>query len=80
MHYCVANMPGSVALTSTKALTSTTLPYGLMLADLGLEAAARKCKPLRLGINTYNGKCVYKPVAGATGVEYTPVEKVLEME
>jgi len=80
VHYCVANMPGAVALTSTKALTNTTLPYGLMLADLGLEVAARKCKPLRLGINTYDGKCVYKPVAEATGVEYTPVENVLGME
>lgn len=80
VHYCVANMPGAVALTSTKALTSTTLPYGLMLADLGLEAAARKCKPLRSGINTHNGKCVYKPVAEATGVGYTPVEQTLEMK
>ena len=80
VHYCVTNMPGAVALTSTKALTSTTLPYGLMLADFGLETAARKCKPLRLGINTYDGKCVCKPVTEAVGVEYTPAEKVLEME
>ncbi len=80
VHYCVANMPGAVALTSTIALTSTTLPYGLMLADMGLEAAAKQSKPLRLGINTYDGKCAYKPVAEATDVEYTAVEKILQME
>lgn len=71
VHYCVANMPGAVALTSTLALTSTTLPYGLQIADLGLEAACRRSKPLRLGLNTCAGKCTCKAVAEAFDVAYT---------
>lgn len=65
VHYCVANMPGAVALTSTEALTSTTLPYGLMIADAGLETACRKDAALRRGVSTYAGKCVSAPVAQA---------------
>lgn len=77
IHYGVANMPGAVALTSTKALTSATLPYGLMIAELGLEEASRKSEALKKGINVYNGNCVYKSVANAFGIEYTPVEKFI---
>ena len=80
VHYCVANMPGAVALTSTNALTSTTLPYGLMIADNGLEEACRRSSALRFGLNTYAGKCVYKNVAEAFNMEYTPAEEVLNME
>jgi alanine dehydrogenase len=71
VHYCVANMPGAVALTSTEALTSTTLPYGLMIADLGLEAACRQSAPLRRGVNTYAGQCVNAGVAAAFGLACT---------
>lgn len=77
VHYCVANMPGAVARTSTLALTSTTLKYGLMLADKGLETACKESEELKLGLNVYDGKVVYKEVAEAFGIEYTPAERVL---
>lgn len=63
LHYCVANMPGCVSLTSTLALTNTTLPYGLMLADLGVEEACQRSPTLQRGLNIHNGKCVYEAVA-----------------
>jgi alanine dehydrogenase len=78
VHYCVANMPGAVALSSTQALTSTTLPYGLKIADLGLEEASRTEVPLKRGINTYAGECVHPGVASAFSLEHTPVDEVLE--
>ncbi|MBN2486969.1 MAG: alanine dehydrogenase [Bacteroidales bacterium] len=71
VHYGVANMPGAVALSSTIALTSTTLPYGLMIAGMGLEAAARKSKAIYKGVNLYKGKCTYENVAKAFDMEYT---------
>jgi len=77
VHYCVANMPGAVALSSTQALTSTTLPYGLAIAQEGLEAACRSSPALRKGLNTHAGRCVYPSVAEACGLDYTPVEQVL---
>ena len=77
VHYCVANMPGAVALSSTQALTSTTLPYGLMIADKGLEEAAKNSVPLKKGINVYEGKCTYSSVASTFGITYTPVEDLL---
>lgn len=77
VHYCVANMPGAVALSSTQALTSTTLPYGLMIADGGLEQAARISEPLKKGINIYEGKCTYGHVASTFGIEYTPAEVLI---
>lgn len=70
VHYCVANMPGAVALSSTRALTSTTLPYGLLIADKGLEEAAAESLPLKLGINIYDGMCTYTEVAETFGLEY----------
>ena len=69
VHYCVANMPGAVALSSTLALTSTTLPYGLLIAERGLEAAAASSSALTKGINVYKGRCVYEKVAEAFGLE-----------
>jgi len=72
VHYCVANMPGAVALTSTEALTSTTLPYGLLIADLGLAAACRQSAPLRRGVNTHNGHCVNAAVARRRGAPAPP--------
>jgi len=77
VHYCVSNMPGAVALSSTQALTSTTLPYGLMIADLGLEKACLMSKPLALGLNTYRGQCTYPNVASAFGLDWKPVEEIL---
>ena len=77
VHYGVANMPGTVALSSTNALTSTTLPYGLMIAEMGLEAAVRKSLPLYKGVNIYNGHCVYANVAKAFGMEYRELKELL---
>ncbi len=77
VHYGVANMPGAVALSSTQALTSATLPYGLAIAQEGLEAACRGLPALRKGLNTYAGHCVYPSVAEAVGLDYIPVEQVL---
>lgn len=67
VHYGVANMPGSVALTSTLALTGATLPHGLLLADRGLEKALEQSELLRSGLNTYQGKCVHPAVAQTFG-------------
>ncbi len=77
VHYCVANMPGAVAQTSTFALTNTTIGYALKLADQGVVAACQKDKALALGVNTFNGHTTYKAVAEAHDFEYTPLEKVL---
>jgi alanine dehydrogenase len=71
VHYCVANMPGAVARTSTMALTNATLSYGLKIADEGIEAAAKKDPGLMLGVNTYAGKLTYAGVAESLGMEYT---------
>src|SRR5712664_1176703 len=75
VHYCVANMPGAVAQTSTFALTNTTIPYGLKLADQGVVEAAKRDRTLALGVNTFNGHCTYKAVAEALDLPYTPLEK-----
>ena len=77
VHYGVANMPGAVALSSTIALTSTTLPYGLMIAELGLEEACKKSPDIYKGVNTYKEKCVYENVALALGIEFTPLNTLL---
>jgi alanine dehydrogenase len=71
VHYCVANMPGAVARSSTIALTSVTLPYGLQIANQGLPAAARGNEALRRGINTIDGACVHPGVAKSCGLPYT---------
>jgi alanine dehydrogenase len=77
VHYGVANMPGAVALSSTIALTSTTLPYGLMIAEHGLEKACNMSQEIYMGVNTYKGHCVYENVAKAFDIEYTPLDKLL---
>ena len=69
IHYCVANMPGAVPLTSTHALNNATLQYGLMLANQGLDAL-RKNEHLRNGLNIHRGKVTYKAVSDALGVDY----------
>ena len=76
-HYCVANMPGAVPITSTYALTNATLPYVVALADHGVAGAARRDPGLRLGINIADGAVTHPAVAEAVGVEHTPVEDVL---
>lgn len=77
VHYGVANMPGAVARTSTLALTSTTLGFGLKIANLGLEAALKADPALKAGLNVYQGKCTYADVAKAHGLDYTPADTVL---
>jgi alanine dehydrogenase len=77
VHYGVANMPGAVALSSTKALTSATLPYGLMIAELGLEAACRKSNAISLGVNLYNGRIVYAAVAEAFNMPCSNISEFL---
>ena len=76
-HYCVANMPGAVPITSTYALTNATLPYVLALADHGVAEAARRDPGLRLGINVSGGTVTHPAVAEAVGTDHTPVEDVL---
>lgn len=76
VHYCVANMPGAVPFTSTVALTNATLPYALLLADLGWQEACRRNAALKKGLNIVNGKVVYKGVAETFGLEYHDVEQL----
>jgi alanine dehydrogenase len=76
-HYCVANMPGAVPITSTYALTNATLPYVLSLADNGVEGAIARDPGLRPGVNVAAGKVTHEAVAEGVGAEYAPVEEVL---
>jgi alanine dehydrogenase len=78
-HYCVANMPGGVPVSSTKALTNATLPYVEAIADHGLAEAVARDKALALGVNVLEGKITYEPVAEAHGLEYTPLEDALAL-
>ena len=77
VHYCVANMPGGVARTSTFALNNATLPFTLALAAKGWRRALSDDRYLREGLNVHAGKTTYKAVADAHGLAYTPVEEVL---
>ena len=70
IHYCVANMPGAVARTSTFALTNATLPYVLQLADRGLKAALQMNADFRNGLNLNDGNVTYKAVADLFGYAY----------
>jgi alanine dehydrogenase len=76
-HYCVANMPGAVPITSTYALTNATLPYIIDLANQGVAAAAMDTPGLAAGVNVMGGKVTYQPVAEATGEEYVPLHEAL---
>ena len=73
LHYCVANMPGAVSLTSTLALTATTLRHGLNIANKGLEKALHDDKHLLNGLNTYDGKLTNEAVAISLNIAYEPV-------
>jgi alanine dehydrogenase len=78
LHYCVANMPGAVPRTSTFALTNATLPYALKLANQGFLNAIGSDAGLKEGVNTYAGYCTYEAVATAQGLQYTPLDRLLE--
>ncbi|ACZ19363.1 alanine dehydrogenase [Thermanaerovibrio acidaminovorans] len=77
VHYCVANMPGAYARTSTFALNNATIYYGKMLADKGYIQACKDNPGLKKGLNMVMGKVTYKPVAEAFDLPYTPVDEVL---
>jgi alanine dehydrogenase len=78
IHYCVANMPGSVPNTSAYALNNATLPYIVALADHGLDAL-RRDRHLRNGLNVHRGMVTYAPVAEALGYEFVPPEEALDI-
>jgi alanine dehydrogenase len=77
VHYCVANMPGAVARTSTLALNNATLPYALALANQGWRDAMVANEHLQRGLNVCQGKVTYKAVADALGLHYTPAKDLL---
>ena len=77
IHYCVANMPGAVAKTSTMALTNATLPYALQIAGKGWKEAMKESAEIKAGANVVHGKVTYKGVSDAFGLEYTPVDTLL---
>ena len=77
VHYCVANMPGAVARTSTFALNNATLPFIVQLADHGPEKAMRSNPHLRAGLNVYKGTLTYEAVANAQKIAFTPAETIL---
>jgi alanine dehydrogenase len=77
IHYCVANMPGAVPVTSTYALTNATLPYVLALADFGVRGAAARDPGLRLGINVAEGRITNPAVAASLAMPLTPLDEVL---
>ncbi|HEY5429668.1 MAG TPA: alanine dehydrogenase, partial [Solirubrobacteraceae bacterium] len=76
-HYCVANMPGAVPITSTYALTNATMPYVLHLASAGVHQAVADNPGLKLGVNVANGEVTYAPVADAVGVKAVDVDVAL---
>jgi alanine dehydrogenase len=76
-HYCVANMPGAVPVTSTYALTNATMPYVLHLANAGVHGALADNPGLKLGVNVANGDVTYAPVAEAVGVRHVNVDVAL---
>jgi alanine dehydrogenase len=78
-HYCVANMPGAVPITATKALTNVTLPYVEAIASHGLADAVHRDRALARGVNVLEGRITYEAVANAHGLDYTPLEDVLPL-
>jgi alanine dehydrogenase len=78
-HYCVANMPGAVPVTSTKALVNATLPYVEAIAEHGLAEAVARDRALARGVNVINGRITYEAVAEAHGLEYRSLEDVLPL-
>ncbi len=76
-HYCVANMPGAVPITSTQALTNATMPYLMTLADMGAEAALAADPGFAAGLNVADGKLTNEAVAAAQGLEWTAPTEIL---
>jgi alanine dehydrogenase len=76
-HYCVANMPGAVPITSTYALTNATMPYVIDIANKGAVKAISDSPGLKLGVNVAGGAVTYAPVAAAIGVPFVPVDEAL---
>jgi len=77
IHYCVANMPGAVAKTSTLALTNATLPYAVQIANKGWKKAMQENAEIKLGANVIDGQVTYAAVADAFDLEYTPVDALI---
>ena len=77
VHYCVANMPGAVARTSTYALNNVTLPHALRIAELGWQEAMRRDPHLAEGLNVHDGKVTYRAIADELGYDYTPIAELL---
>jgi alanine dehydrogenase len=77
-HYCVANMPGAVPITSTYALTNATMPFVVKLAEEGVHRALASDAGFMDGLNVAAGKLTYEPVARDQGLEYTPPQEALE--
>jgi alanine dehydrogenase len=77
VHYCVANMPGAVARTSTLALTNATLPYAVEIANKGWKQAMQESEEIKLGANVVKGKITYQAVAEAFDLEYVPMDTFL---
>ena len=77
VHYCVANMPGAVPITSTKALTNVTLPYVEGIVDRGVRGAIAADPALAKGVNVYDGKLTYEAVAEAHNLTYTPLAEAM---
>lgn len=73
VHYCVPNMPGAVPYTSTLALTSVTALFAERICELGVTGALASHPELKRGVNTWDGRCTYEPVASAIGVPYAPL-------
>lgn len=77
VHYCVANMPGAVARTSTYALNNVTLPHALRIADLGWKAALKANPHLAGGLNVHEGQVTHEAVAQALGYDHVPVARII---
>ncbi|MCA0909900.1 alanine dehydrogenase [Qipengyuania gaetbuli] len=77
VHYCVANMPGAVARTSTYALNNVTLPHALRIADLGWKEALRTDPHLAEGLNVHAGEVTYEAVARELGYTYRPTSELV---
>ncbi|MGL1930397.1 MAG: alanine dehydrogenase [Desulfotalea sp.] len=77
IHYCVANIPGAVPMTSTMALTNATLPYALQIADKGWKKACQDNEEIKFGLNVHDGKLTYQAVCDAFGFDYVAVDDVL---
>jgi alanine dehydrogenase len=77
LHYCVANMPGAVPITSTYALTNATLPYVLALADYGVPGAVARDPGLRLGVNVAGGEVTHPAVASSLDLPLVPLDEAL---